>query len=94
MTYMLEWCAGCPLDKHGDAELDRADYRVELCRNRKEAVARALKLLPRDFFGAVRIQPLTLITPKEFRNSDEDVIELEGRFYLCGPFEEITGPEQ
>jgi hypothetical protein len=61
----VEWCAGVPLDENGDADLDRADYRVCRFADRDAALAFAREIFPKDHFGAVRI------TPERFEPYDE-----------------------
>jgi hypothetical protein len=59
--YEVEWCAGVPVDEEsGDADLDRADMRIEDFADIKAARRFAKKKLKEDWFGSVRITPFAL----------------------------------
>lgn len=59
-AFEVEWCEGCPLDENGDADLDRADYRFKVVKTLAAARRLAKQMLPRDFFGSVRITEVEL----------------------------------
>ncbi len=53
----VEWCVNVPVDRNGDAYHDDADRRFADFKTEEEARAFALKVLPSDWYGAVRVTP-------------------------------------
>jgi hypothetical protein len=56
--FEVEWCKFLPLDELGRAEMVR-----EVLPTRKEALARAKAVYPKDQVGAVRITPVKFVDP-------------------------------
>ena len=52
--FEVEWCAGCPV-RDGETIMDAADWRFKDFADKPAAMAFAAKVLPKDFFGSVRV---------------------------------------
>ena len=53
--FEVEWCTKIPRDENGDADLDRATYRIGMVATREAALALAKKVYPQDQFGCVAV---------------------------------------
>lgn len=76
----LEWCAAIPALPNGDADIDRAEYRIERFATRDAAVARARVLLPKDAFGQIRLTPFEVMregVPASYKWDDIEYGESE-----------------
>jgi DNA primase catalytic subunit len=53
----VEWCVSVPMNEFGEADHDSADRRFQDFKTEGEARAFAVKVLPSDWYGGVRLTP-------------------------------------
>ncbi len=58
--FEVEWTSDCPEDECGDLSLDEAVTHQKYFKDKRSAIGFAKRVLPDDFFGAVKLTPCHL----------------------------------